>query len=368
MAATLLLLRMLFLLLPGSVATSTCYATAISADVNLQTGPAAMGYTTIGKLAYNMSLPVVGRNDQGDWYAVDYTTTEGQQGAAVWVAEDAVQLSGECSGLDFVPAPDYAEKMAPLMEVPILPTLDVETLRGIFQHGQTLGNHPELFTKVGDCNTASAYFLSAFDGGTYDLGPYQDLQSTIDFFAGSFAHESLAGVVGFNARIMFDPLFVHPSMCNPDEGPLPCEYRRERPSVAVIMLGANDFYNLTEDQFTDALTRMVQLSLDEGVIPVLTTFPWHQDRMWDKALQLNLITVDIANQYHVPLINLWRAAQNLPNLGLVFSYTHLTDSGFGIDPYKIIFQGQETFSGHALRNLLTLQVLDMLRRDVLTTD
>lgn len=362
------LLRLLFLLLPAGInhaAAAECFATATYADVELQTGPAEMGYTAIGIMSLNMTLPVLGRSEQSGWYAVDFTATEGPDGAVVWVEEESIRLSGNCDNLTIVGPPDYATKMAPLMEVPVLPTLDVESLRDIYQHGQTLGNHPNLFTKVGDCNTASAYFLTALDGGTYDLGSYPELQPTIDYFAGSFARQSLAGVVGFNTLTMFDPLFVHPSMCNEDEGPLPCEYRRERPSVAVIMIGANDFYNLTEDQFANALTRIVELSLEEGVIPVLTTFPWHQDRMWEKALTINLIMVDVANEYHVPLINLWRAAQDLPNLGLVFSYTHLTDSGFGIDPYQIQLEGEETISGHALRNLLTLQVLDMLRAEIL---
>ena len=85
--------------------------------------------------------------------------------------------------------------------------------------------------------------------------------------------------------------------------------------------------------------------------------------MWYKALRLNAITVEIADEYNLPLINFWRAAQDLPNLGLVTDYTHLTSDGGPL--FGIRFNGEETYSGYALRNLVTLQTLDMLRREVL---
>ncbi|NDJ79246.1 MAG: hypothetical protein GYB65_23595, partial [Chloroflexi bacterium] len=153
-----------------------------------------------------------------------------------------------------------------------------------------------------------------------------------------------------------------PALCEDDEGPLACEYRRVRPAVAVMMFGPNDMINLRIEEFEVAVRGIIDLSLAEGVIPVLTTFTWHRDVRWEQALQFNMVVVDLAREYDIPLINFWRAAQELPNLGLVRDYTHLTAGSVGT---RIAFTGDEAVSGYTLRNLLTLQTLDLLRREVL---
>jgi hypothetical protein len=72
----------------------------------------------------------------------------------------------------------------------------------------------------------------------------------------------------------------------------------------------------------------------------------------------------VADEYGVPLINLWRAARDLPGYGLIAGYTHLTAGG--MQGGRIQFtNGEEAQYGYALRNLLTLQTLDMLRREVM---
>ena len=238
----------------------------------------------------------------------------------------------------------------------------------IFERGQALGNDAHAFTKIGDCNTDTSYFLAAFDWGQYALGPYHDLEPSINYYAGWFEHVSLAGQVGYNALTVLDPLWVDPKICAPQngEGALACEYRLNRPSVVVMMFGPNDMINLTEQQFTDAVRQILDLSINDGVIPVITTFTWHEDRDWLTALRFNVILVDLADEYGVPLINFWRAARDLPNLGLVEGYTHLTASDPTGGDFAISFaHGEETESGYALRNLLTLRVLDRLRREVL---
>lgn len=347
-----------------------CYVVANQSGVRVRNGPSVDEYGVIGVLSAGQALPVTGRNAAGDWYAVEYTDEDGQQAPAAWIAASVVQTDGTCDGLPFVDEPAPPQEFTDLMAVPVLPeSLDTEALRAVFERGQALGNDPHVFTKVGDCNTDTSYFMTGFDMDDYDLGPYAELEPTIDFFAGSFEHVSLAGQVGFNALTVLEPLWVDPSICNPGdgEGPLACEYRRERPSVVVMMFGPNDMINLTNEQFEQALRDIIDLSLDQGVIPVLTTFTWHHDKFWQKSLELNMITVEIAQEYDLPLINFWRVARDLPNFGLVADYTHLTDTGYyGANRFRIAFSdGEETVSGYALRNLLTLQMLDHLRRDVL---
>lgn len=345
---------------PALAQDDDCRAIAGNGNVNVRWGPDTE-YGILGVIVDGDWRPMVGHNEDGDWYAITFNEDDEEP---AWVAAWVVSTRGACEGLPTLPNPAPAEEIAHLMEVPILPTIG-ENARQIFERGQALGNNPNAFTKIGDCNTDSIYFLVAFDTGDYDLGPYEELQPTIDYFATWFAHESLAGQVGCNAFIMLDPLWANPELCRWGEGPLACEYRRARPSVAVVMFGPNDMLALNEEQFAEAVRGVVELSLEEGVIPVLTTFTWRPDRRWRKALTLNMITVEIAREYDITLINLWRAARPLPDYGLVPDYTHLTESGLPGGSNRIAFNGEETFSGHALRNLLTLQTLDMLRREAM---
>ncbi|MBN1284055.1 MAG: SGNH/GDSL hydrolase family protein [Anaerolineae bacterium] len=252
------------------------------------------------------------------------------------------------------------------MTIPILPAPGSigDHARQIFTRGQARHNNPHAFVKIGDCNTDSPYFLAPFDLDDYDLGRYAGLQPTIDFFAGWFAYGSQVGHVGNSITTLLDPFFTNPEHCPSAQPttPLACEYGYARPGVAVMMFGANEVLGLSETEFAGALTQVVEQSLAEGIIPVLTTFSWPHDAVWNKAMAFNLITVEIAQRYDIPLINFWRAAQALPSYGLTPDDPYLSKSG---PTTTIIFNGAEAVSGHTLRNLLTLQMLDMLRTEVL---
>jgi len=351
-------------------AESTCIVRATGSNVNIRGEPRLADGNVLGSLRQGQALPVIGRDPEATWYQVAYADATGYAAPQAWVAAQVVRLEGACDAVPLAVEPPESPEMLALHAIPVLPTLDAPRLRAIYQRGQALGRDAHAFTKVGDCNTDTQYYLMAFDWGDYDLGPYRALEPTVDYFAGWFEHISLAGQVGYNSTTLLDPLFVNPRICRArEEGTLACEYRREQPSVALMMFGPNDMLNLSEEQFRAAVTEIVELSIEGGVIPVLTTFTWHQDWLWDKMLRFNTITVEIAQEYRVPLINFWRAALDLPGLGLVTNYTHLTESGFaGEHTYRIAFDGHEQTSGHALRNLLMLQTLDLLRREVLEAD
>ena len=65
------------------------------------------------------------------------------------------------------------------------------------------------------------------------------------------------------------------------------------------------------------------------------------------------------------MVNFWRAAQTLPNCGYATDTHHLSQAGpRGFAPF-VSFNGEEAQSGSILHNLLTLQILDLLRREVL---
>lgn len=149
-----------------------------------------------------------------------------------------------------------------------------------------------------------------------------------------------------------------PDACEAGESPLWCELRISQSAVAIIMFGANDVYNLSQAQYESSLRQIVEWTIQQSTIPVLSTFAWCQDGpLAEKALAMNAATVAIANEYDVPLINFWAAAQPLPGCGLLDD-THLTTAG---PPYGAYFTGDELTSGFTLRNLVVLQTLDALR-------
>jgi hypothetical protein len=234
--------------------------------------------------------------------------------------------------------------------LPVIPALS-DTALQIYQLGQTYHNNPNAFSKVGDCETSSAYFLADFDLGSnaYNLGSYQDLQSVIDYFSGSFGRVSLAAGKGYKAASVLNPLFADSSQCHGDESPLICEYRLQKPSFAFIMFGTNDFSN-SRTAFEGYMRQIIEYSIKNGVVPILVT---KADNL-EGDNSINPLIAQLAIEYDVPLWNFWAAVQSIPNQGLEADGAHLTFS-------KNNFNDPEAFQfAFPIRNLTALQVLQSL--------
>jgi hypothetical protein len=186
------------------------------------------------------------------------------------------------------------------------------------------------------------------------------LQDTVAYFKGSFARTSVAARVGFSALTVIDATWADPSVCEPGESSVWCELRTSRAAVVIIMFGANDVTSLSAAQFEQSLRQIIEWSIQHGTIPVLTTMSLCGGRQ-DQAVQLNVVMVNLAAEYDVPLLNFWRAARDLPHCGMGDDI-HLSAGG---PPYGVYFTGDETQYGFTLRNLVTLQTLDELRRNAL---
>lgn len=122
------------------------------------------------------------------------------------------------------------------MQMPAVPTGISDSMREIYQRGLELGNDPNRFAVIGDCQNVSSYFLATFDKpGDFSLGDeYAYLQITIDYYRGSFSRTSLAVKGGFNVAAVLSPLRADPKSCNPGESPLDCELRVWNPSVVFV--------------------------------------------------------------------------------------------------------------------------------------
>ncbi len=270
--------------------------------------------------------------------------------------------------------PEIIAMIERLASVPVLYNFDTLAVRDTFQLGQRLGNRANVFTKVGDSNTTNGDFLQpmGMKGNFCELGPYAELQATIDFFsvspiageANSFVRQSVAAIEGLSSAAALDPFWAGKG-CEPKEGPLACEYRLIKPSVAVMMLGLMDVRYQHAEAFRRNIEGVIQLSLEQGVIPVLTTIivlPDQERLSFADSIHINNHMLDMAEQYGVPVINLWAAVQSLPDYGIGPDRTHLKAK---IGEF-CSFDGAEQEYGGTLRNLLTLQALDELRRTVLS--
>ncbi len=244
--------------------------------------------------------------------------------------------------------------------LPIVPQPTARTY-AIFQRGQTLGRAPDVLSKVGDCNSVAWIFLYPFGEDQYDLGDYAELQETVTFFHDAFAQRSHAANNGLNVYSVLDPLWAD-TACESGETPLHCEYRLRNPALAVIMFGTNDMLVLTPQQFDEGLRRVVEESAQAGVIPVLSTFPRNLAYP-ERSVLFNQIVARVATDEDVPLINLWRALEPLPSHGVnPEDGFHLSGPLTRAGDFSSV---DNLRTGHPVRNLVTLQTLDILRREVL---
>lgn len=237
--------------------------------------------------------------------------------------------------------------------LPVIPTLSAR-MKAVYAAGIAKGNSPRAFSKVGDCETVTDWFLDPFDRGSrfYDLGPFTHLQPVIDQFAGSFKRVSIASQRGFTAASALSPLWADPDLCKPGETPLACEFRVQQPSFVFIMLGTNDAN--TRATFEANLRKVIAFSLEQGVVPILAT---KADNL-EGDESINLTIARLADEFEAPLWNYWLAVQPLPGRGLQADGAHLTydKNNFG--------DKDAMLSAWPVRNLTALQTLDSLWKGV----
>jgi len=225
----------------------------------------------------------------------------------------------------------------------------------VYQLGQSLGKDPQAFSKVGDCQTTLPNFFGDFDNGRYNLGEYAYLQEVVDNFSGSFSRNSRGVKDGMTASGAMATLWNTWKDCNLEETPLECEYRINQPSFAIISLGTNDANGLVP--FEDTLRRVIELTLDHGIVPILATKADNVEGDWE----INKAIMELAYEYEIPLWNFWRAVQPLPDRGLR-SPEHLT---YGEYTLTCDFSTTENLLyGYNARNLTGLQALDAVWRAV----
>lgn len=233
-----------------------------------------------------------------------------------------------------------------------------ENLRSI--RGSNPGADPRLFAKIGDSITVSNAFLRCFAGTRYDLADHLELAAARDHFAAGdaagttpFDRDSVAAVVGWSA---WAPLRDDPT-------PLALELDALDPAFAVVMFGTNDIDTMNLVFYGENMLALVDALLDRGVIPILSSIPPRDDYPAAAAevARYSLVARALAEARQLPFIDLEQHMRPLANHGLGGDGVHPNSDPRGACKLDETGLGY----GYNVRNLLTLEALDRLRRAVI---
>ena len=232
-------------------------------------------------------------------------------------------------------------------------------LRDIVASGE--GLQEDVFAKVGASATKSRNFLHCFAGDDIDLDGREELRDTIMYFRGGeaggvnpFERESLTVTVGWSAgrAIRGDP------------SPLEQELEAIAPRYAVIMYGTNDIQLGSITGYSDNMLDLVDLLLDWGVIPLLTSIMPRDDSSSadEQVPRYNMVVRGIAQALQVPFIDYHRELVTLPDHGLAGDGIHPNVHYESGSARSCFFDVEGLQHGYNIRNLITIETLDRVRR------
>ena len=237
--------------------------------------------------------------------------------------------------------------------MPIVPVVSSRMIE-VYQAGLAAGRDPNRFSKIGDCQNITTYFLASFDNPKeYRLGTqYAYLQPTIDHFNGSWSRQSLAVKGGENVAASMDPLWADPKKCNAGETPIACEIRANNPSIVTISMEVSWSGDLVK--YNEYLRKIVEYVLSQDVVPILAT----RAEIPGSKNSINDVVTRIAYDYQVPLWNFGVSVLVLPSYGLTADGFHLSQAGNFFDDPKSMKEGWPW------RNLTALEAIDAVYRAV----
>lgn len=221
--------------------------------------------------------------------------------------------------------------------LPIFPTLK-ESHHEIYQNGIIAGNKPTYFAVIGDCQTLVDEFMFPYYGmDEYSFSENSsDLIETLAFFKeDSIKYNTPGNMDGGSPAAHLSPGrpadWVDRGICYANESSIECEIRAYKPSIVFIRLGthwserAPIYYRL-----------IVQKFLDANVLPILVTKAGNHEGDGSINAEIALI----AQEFDVPLWNMWASMQELPNKGLdstsVGGYMHLSEPGKEIQRFSAL--------------------------------
>lgn len=221
--------------------------------------------------------------------------------------------------------------------LPIYPTL-TERHRDIYQQGILSGNDPTYFAVFGDCQTLTGRFMGVY----YDMEEYhfpensKNLKETVAYFREkSIVYNTPGNMDGASPAAQIAPGrpadYIEAGVCFENESAVQCELRAYKPSIAFIRLGTH-----WGERDSLYLRQLVESLLEANVLPILGTKAGNHEG--DHSINNEIAT--IAQEYDIPLWNMWAAMEGLPNHGLdpdsVGGYMHLSEAGNEVQRYTAL--------------------------------
>lgn len=225
---------------------------------------------------------------------------------------------------------------------PVIPSFNPYLIQ-VYQRGLEQGKQATRFSVLGDCQSLPNVFMGMFDTREVSFADAEaGLYETIDYYQGSFSHQSLTVIDGLSPPTALSAMWSDPSVCRSTESPLDCELRVNQPSLLMVNLGSNWKKDASLESYEKYMRQIIESTLAEGVIPVLST---KADNV-EGGHRINALTAQLASEYQLPLWNFWRTADKLENHGLDDSRDniYLTTDAWGV------------------RSFTALRVLDALHR------
>ena len=279
------------------------------------------------------------------------------------VVDSAADMAGELvdQGVSDSNGPDVAfEVLYPAERIhsPIDRTV-LDSLHSLIGAADNLRD--DVFMKVGASSTVSRRSFYCFDGGGIDLGDYEHLRETLDYFqdgmAGNtspFSRETLAARVGRGAGWAIDG----------EPSPLQAEIDVIQPRFAFVHYGTNDMgfgatYGAALRVFYDNMSDLLDVLERQGIVPILIGISARLDNpsadLWVPTF--NTVIRGLAQMRQRPFIDLHHALLLLDEQGISSDGLHL--NSFRDGACQLTDDGLEY--GYNVRNLITLQSLDRLR-------
>lgn len=307
-------------------------------------------------------LTVKGRNSDSSWLLVQ--VPEGHQG---WAARAYLYVNINLDAVAIITNPEAVPDLSVSADAEATPP-PPPTAREIYLRGQQMGNRRNVFTTVGDSLTDSIYFLRQIPSG-YKLRGYQYLLPTLQYFdvdtgyGNAYNRRSFAAHAGWTSFSVLDTNNSAPTYCHGWELPIHCEYRLVKPAVALIMIGTNDAPTYSVEQYQANLTQIIEISTEQGVVPVLSTLPSRADSN-DKIIAYNNVIRDLAHYYNAPLWDFYYVVNALPNRGLGSDGIHLSLPEYA-PASTMDFTRANLRYGATMRNLSALKMLKIVLETVM---
>jgi len=228
-------------------------------------------------------------------------------------------------------------------------------VQNIYNTGKQNGVNPADFRVAGDSTLAGAVNLADPNS---NLGTaFPDLVPAVQFFAPGIG--AAAGPTG-NDGFTSDAL-VHGSIeCNGPKSPINCALD-PKPATLFITVGRADVANnVPLDQFQANLQEAVSTAISRGTIPILVTIVGVPGDQEPRLAQYNTVIFNVANDAHIPLLNLYGIRKDNPNL-VNPGDGKLTDPG---DGKRADFSNEGLNFGLNVANLRLIQTLNRLKSAV----